>query len=336
MTAQPSRRAFLSFRSCGKKDTDRNVCATGKHLCVSRRAMACDFSLLVPAQCRRAVDAGCAALDEVERLESKLSAYRADSDLSYMNRNACQAPVVVDDEVFVLCQRAARITGETGGAFDIATGALTKAWGFFCGPKRVPGQGELEAALAASGMAQVELELAKRTVRYRRPGLEINPGSIGKGYAIDRGLERIRGVRCVLMQGGQSSLKAVGAPPDEPRGWRVAIGDPHRPGRAVATVWLKDRALGTSGAANQYFIEGGRRYGHVLDPRTGWPADQLASASALASSAAEADALSTAFFVMGVEGTRQYCRRHPEAGAVLVTKPGECEVIGLNHREVEL
>jgi len=101
------------------------------------------------------------------------------------------------------------------------------------------------------------------------------------------------------MQGGQSSLKGMGAPPDEPRGWRVAIGDPHRPGRAVATVWLKDRALGTSGAA-------------------------------------EADALSTAFFVMGVEGTRQYCRRHPEAGAVLVTKPGECEVIGLNHREVEL
>jgi len=138
------------------------------------------------------------------------------------------------------------------------------------------------------------------------------------------------------MQGGQSSLKAVGAPPDDPRGWPVAIGDPHRPGRAVATVWLKNRALGASGAAKQYFIEGGRRYGHVLDPRTGWPADQLASASALASSAAEADALSTAFFVMGVEGTRQYCRRHPEAGAVLVTKPGECEVIGLNDREVEL
>jgi len=336
MTTQPSRRDLLSFRSSREKNTDRNVCATGRHLRVSRRAMACDFSLLVPAQCRRAVDAGCAALDEVERLESKLSAYRADSDLSYMNRNACQAPVVVDDEVFVLCQRAAQITGETGGAFDIATGYLTKAWGFFRGPKRVPSQGELEAALAASGMAQVELEPAKRTVRYRRPGLEVNPGSIGKGYAIDRALERIRGVRCALMQGGQSSLKAVGAPPDEPRGWRVAIGDPDRPGRAVATVWLKNRALGTSGAANQYFIEGGRRYGHVLDPRTGWPADQLASASALASSAAEADALSTAFFVMGVEGTRQYCLRHPEAGAVLVTKPGECEVIGLNDMEVEL
>ena len=89
---------------------------------------------------------------------------------------------------------------------------------------------------AASGMAQVELQPAKRTVRYCRPGLEINPGSIGKGYAIDRALERIRGVRSVLMQGEQSSLKKICTPPNNPRGWRVAIGHPHRPGRTVTTI----------------------------------------------------------------------------------------------------
>lgn len=299
--------------------------------------MACTFSLLFPGQYRRAVEAGCAALDEVERLENKLSAYRADSDVSYLNREASQGPVAVDEELFALCARAAQISEETGGAFDMATGALSKAWGFFGGARRVPSREELEAALAVSGMAQVELDPVKRTVWFRRAGVEFNPGSIGKGYAIDRALERIRGVRCALMQGGQSSLKALGAPLEEPRGWRVAIGDPQRPGRALASVWLKDRALGTSGAANQYFIAGGRRYGHVLDPRTGWPADQLASASALAPSAAEADALSTAFFVLGIEGTREYCRRHPEVGAVLVTKARTPEVIvmGADDTEVE-
>jgi thiamine biosynthesis lipoprotein len=219
----------------------------------------------------------------------------------------------------------------------MATGSLSKAWGFFGDARRVPGREELAAALAASGRAQVELDPLNRTVRFRRAGVEFNPGSIGKGYAIDRALERIRGARCVLMQGGQSSLKALGAPMEEPRGWRVAIGDPQRPGRALAMVWLKNRALGTSGAANQYFIAGGRKYGHVLDPRTGWPADQVASASALAASAAEADALSTAFFVLGVEGTRAYCQRHPEVGAVLVTKSRtpEVKVIGADDTEVE-
>jgi thiamine biosynthesis lipoprotein len=86
-------------------------------------------------------------------------------------------------------------------------------------------------------------------------------------------------------------------------------------------VYLRDRALGTSGAANQFFVENGRSYGHVLDPRSGWPARGLGSASAIAPTALEADALSTAFYVLGVEGTRDFCRRHPEVGAVLVLPP---------------
>ncbi len=295
-----------------------------KHLSVSRRAMACNFSLLFPAGYPRPIEAGCAALDEVERLEEKLSVYRPESDISYLNRAAWESPVTADAEVFDLCQIAARITAETGGAFDIAAGALARAWGFYRGPKRVPSGRELEEALAASGMAQVELEEAARTVRYRRRGVEINLGAIGKGYAIDRALALVRarfGPAPVLMQGGQSSFRAIGAPPGEPRGWKIAIGDPFQPRRALLSVRLRDRALGTSAATHQYFVEAGRRYGHILDPRTGRPAERLASASVLAPTAAEADALSTAFFVMGLEPTRQYCRLHRDIGAVLVTRP---------------
>jgi thiamine biosynthesis lipoprotein len=281
--------------------------------------MACEFSVTFPGGFRRAVDAGCAGLDEVDRLEAKLSAYETGSDLSCLNRMAFDRAVPVDAEVFEVLSLAARLTEATGGAFDAATGALIKAWGFYAGPKRVPGEAELAAALAASGMAHVRLE--NRTVRYLRAGLEINLGSIGKGYAIDRAARAVA-TGSALIEGGRSSLRAIGRPPGEPRGWQVAIGDPFRPGRALGSIWLKDRALGTSGSAHQFFVHNGRRYGHILDPRTGRPAEGLASASAAAPTAAEADALSTAFFVLGVDATRRHCREHPEIGAVLVTQPG--------------
>ena len=291
---------------------------------VSRHAMACDFTLFFPAACASAVDAGCAALDEIERLENKLSAYLADSDICRLNAEAYDAPVTVDQEVFSLLDTAGRLHRETAGAFDIAAGSLIKAWGFFKGPRRLPGEAELQAAFQSSGMAHVELDAAARSVRLLRRGVEVNLGSIGKGYAIDRALELIAGefrVPAVFMLGGQSSLKALGAPPDEPRGWKVEIGDPYNPRRRIAAVWLKNQALGTSSAANQWFEQGGRRYGHVLDPRTGRPVQGMASASVLAPTAAEADALSTAFFVMGIEPARHYCQQHPEIGAVLVAEP---------------
>ncbi len=199
--------------------------------------MACEFSLLFPAECRPAVDAGCAALDEVERLEAKFSAYLEDSDISYINRAAGQAPVAIDAELLSLLEAAASLTAATGGAFDIAAGALVKAWGFFRGPRRVPTGPQLRAALDASGMRHVEVDPAARTVHFRRP-VEINLGSLGKGYAIDRALARIRrefGVRCALMQGGQSSFRGEGAPPGEPRGWKIAIADPYRRERTAAT-----------------------------------------------------------------------------------------------------
>lgn len=288
---------------------------------ITRRAMACDFALLLPAATRRAVEAGCAALDEVDRLEDLLSAYRPASAISRINAHAAEWPVEAGEEVLSLLDACARLTRETGGAFDIAGGALAKAWGFYAGPKRVPDGTELRTALDAAGMRHVEIDRDTSTVRFRSPGVELNLGAIGKGYAIDCALCRLS-LRPALMEAGRSSVKGIGAPPGEPAGWPVAIGDPFRAGRAIGVVRLRDRALGTSSAANRYFMHDGRRYGHILDPRTGRPAAEVASASALAPTAAEADALSTAFYVLGVEATREYCRRRPEVGAVLVTNPG--------------
>ncbi len=196
---------------------------------------------------------------------------------------------------------------------------------------------DIASALDASGSRNIEFDEEQRSVRALRPGIEWNLGAIGKGFGIDMAVARMRagfGIRSALMQGGQSSLYGLGAPEGDARGWAVDIGDPARPGRAIARVHLRNRALGTSAAANQFFEFEGRRYGHVLDPRTGWPADQVLSASALARTAAEADALSTAFFVMGVEGSVEFCRRYPHTGAIILTSEYKTILAGTAEREV--
>ena len=279
--------------------------------------MACEFSAIFPAGTRHGVDAGLAAMDEIDRLEQRLSVFIPDSELCGVNRGEA---VAAAEDLYDLLRFAVALSRATGGAFDASAGALLRAWGFQGGPRRVPPEAERLAALAASGSVHVLLDDYRRTVAFDRPGVAFNLGAIGKGYAIDRAvriLVREYGVCAALIGGGQSSLRAIGAPPREARGWKVEIGEP-----AIARVHLRDRALGTSGAANQFFESGGRRWGHILDPRTGWPAARLVSASVLAKTAAEADALSTAFFVMGAEAARQFCLRHTGIGAVLVHSPG--------------
>jgi thiamine biosynthesis lipoprotein len=275
--------------------------------------MACEFSVLFPAGASRAVDAGLAALDEIDRLEARLSVFLPDSEISELNRRAAAKPVRVAEDLFDLLRLALALCRATGGAFDAATGALLRAWGFQGGMRRVPADKERLTALASSGSRWVELDQQSRTVRFSQPGVEFNLGAIGKGYAIDRATRIAASAGPALVQGGQSSLRATGAPPAEPRGWKVDLGEP-----VIARVHLKDRALGTSGAGNQFFESGGRKWGHILDPRTGWPASRLASVSVLARTAAEADALSTAFFVAGPEFAREFCKRHTAVGAVLV------------------
>ncbi len=292
---------------------------------VARRAMACEFSVSLPGTQRDAFEIGCAALDEVDRLERRLTVYDDGSDLAALNRSAAERTVPLDAELAELLRAAARLHAETGGAFDAASGALVRAWGFLRGPKRVPTEEERAAARAASGWHHVQLDEAG--FAFDRPGVELNLGAIGKGFAIDRALDLLgtrHGVGTALMQGGRSSLKAIGEPAG---GWVVAIGDPRQPGAAVARVRLHGEALGTSGADNLFFEADGRRFGHILDPRSGWPAEGVLSASVVAASAAEADALSTAFFVMGPEATRRFCGEHPEIGAVLVL-PEEVVVLG--------
>jgi thiamine biosynthesis lipoprotein len=287
----------------------------------SRRAMATHFEVMLPYGSPLAHPAAEAALDLIDDLEDQLTVYRDHSEVSRLNATAAEGPVEVQPNLFDLIEFSAHVTRQTQGAFDIATGALIKAWGFYRRQGRVPTPAERATAMGRTGTRFLALDRDRRTVRYLRPGLEINLGGIGKGYALDRAAELLArewGASSALLHGGASSVRAVGTPPGQPRGWPVAIRHPWDADHRLGTIYLNGNALGTSAATFQHFEYNGRKLGHLLDPRTGWPAEGIEQASVLAPTAAEADALSTAFFVLGVEPTAHYCRTRPDVGVVLL------------------
>ncbi len=170
--------------------------------------------------------------------------------------------------------------------------------------------------------------------------MEINLGSIGKGHALDRVAELLQrewNLSSALLHGGHSSVYAMGSEPGNNRGWAVGISHPWNPKRRLAVLRLRDRALGTSAATFQHLEHDGRKLGHILDPRTGWPAEGMASVSVTAPTAAAADALATAFFILGVDKARAYCEKHSEIGALLLPE-GETSapiVVGLAETEID-
>jgi len=291
---------------------------------VGREAMACRFEVSLNAgEAADGTALAVDALDLVDEIEGRLSVYRDTSELSRLNATAASGWQPVSHDVFALLTRARELHDLTAGAFDVAAGAVVRAWGFLARAGRVPDPETLAAARERSGMRFVELDPEGRRVRFTRPGVEINPGAIGKGWAVDRAVERLvdAGVASGLVHGGQSSVRAWGVHgPDLPgrRGWPVGLRDPLRPGRRLATITLANRALGTSGSGTQFFIDRGRRLGHILDPRTGLPAEGVLSATVIAPTAADADALATALFVLGTEGLDRIVPAGGPVGALLV------------------
>ena len=283
---------------------------------IARRAMACRFEITLASEDAAWIVAVRAALNEVDRIEDALTVFRDTSTISSINRTAAAEPVRVNDDVFSLLRDCAFLYRETGGAFDITSTPLSRCWGFLQRDGRLPAADALAAARTLVGADGVLLDDRTRTVRFDRPGLELNLGAIGKGYALDRVGQLLRhsGAAHALFSAGRSSLLAIGG---RSAGWHVELVSPRHGDRALARVWLRDAALGTSGAGEQFITIDGMRYGHVIDPRTGWPASGVLSASVIASSAAHADALSTAFLIGGVELAERYCARHSNVLALI-------------------
>lgn len=355
----PSRRDFLAGRALrdeivtvgqaagdamlGEANEPRREPTSGATIRLATSAMATDFAVILNEahrdDPRQPLRWASEALDLIHLLEDQMSVYRPNTELSQLNRAAASRPVQVEERLFELLCRAREIWRETEGCFDPTSGPLIALWRQCRKEVRLPTDLELAERLTLVGMQHVmfprsltlrvgseklspDSESQATDVTFDRDGVELNLGSIGKGYALDRAAEILNEQNLTewLLQGGHSSVIARGSHNGLP-GWPVGLRNPLLPQRRLGTILLRDQALATSGTAVQHFRFEGKRYGHIIDPRTGWPTENMLSVTVLAPTAAEADALSTAFFVGGVELAERYCSNHRSVSALLIPPP---------------
>jgi len=242
-----------------------------------------------------------AALDEARRIDELLSNYRPQSEWSQMNRSASEHPVVVSNELFELLSACIRYSEASDGAFDISVGPLMKVWGFYKGSGRFPHRAEIRGAMGAVGYRNIRLNAQDRTVFFRRSGMELDPGGVGKGYAVDRMAEILKqgAVKSALITAGSSSIYAIGAPPGEPRGWQISIRHPKDPRRSVQDVWLKDESMSTSGNYEKFFRAEGKIWSHIMDPRTGYPSSGMYSVSVIAPRCIDSEVWAKPWYING-------------------------------------
>jgi FAD:protein FMN transferase len=292
----------------------------------TRRAMACQFDVLLhPAHPPHGPETAVEALELIHELEQLLSVYIPTSDLSRLNHRALETPVSIALPTLDMLQLAIRIHSETQTAFDITAASLSDLWGFSSRNGRMPDEDAIRRALERVGTQHLLLDPELQQARFTAP-ITLNPGGIGKGYALDQAAQMLldRGVDEFALHGGKSSVRAHGRQllSDPSPGWNIAVRHPEQTERILGTLVLRNKSLGTSGPANQFFYFRGVRYGHIIDPRTGWPAQGPLSLCVIHDSAAWADALATGLYVLGIESTLEFCQSHPDVG-ILAILPGE-------------
>jgi thiamine biosynthesis lipoprotein len=278
----------------------------------STDAMGSTYSVVLYGEDRgRLIAAADQAFEEARRLDLMLSNYRPSSELSQVNREAADHPVRVSPEFFDLLSACAEYSRESDGAFDITVGPLMKIWGFYKGSGRFPHRAEIVGALTKVGYGNIELDSANRTVRFTRSGVELDPGGFGKGYAVDRMAEVLKasGIQIALISASASSIYGIGAPPGEP-GWKLRIRDPRNQSHTVAEVRLKDESMSTSGNYEKFFWAQGRMWAHIMDPRTGYPAQGALAVSVIAPRTLDSEIWAKPFFING----RTWAAQHKPRG----------------------
>jgi thiamine biosynthesis lipoprotein len=246
-----------------------------------------------------------AAIAEVRRIEAKYSRYRDDSVTTAINRAAGGAAVAVDAETAGLLDFGAALHASSGGRFDLTSGVLRRVWDFKS--QRLPAPEQVTALLPLIGWPQVEWHAG--AVRLPRPGMEIDFGGIGKEYAADRAGAMLlhQGARHGLVNLG-GDVRVIGPVPDGTP-WRIAIQHPRgRPGETLARLDVAAGALATSGDYERYLVVDGRRYCHLLDPRSGWPVGAWQSVSVVAPLAVAAGACATVAMLDDVDGALAFLR----------------------------
>ena len=268
---------------------------------------------------------------EMERLERILSEWDGASALSAINREAGRAPVEVPPELIAVAQTASRVSVATAGAYDSTWLPLADCWRFRGSQHDLPDPRELAARRALVDYREVATDLSKGTVFLRRAGMRLGFGGVAKAYIAERAAEVATraGIRDVLVDAG-GDVVARGTNGDRP--WTVAVRHPRVAGAALALVELHDQSIATSGDYESFCVIDGRRYSHILDPRTGYPAGEAQSVTVIAPDGAFADAFSTGLFVLGARRGLDTARAAPDVSALIVDEDGTVHVSGAANR----
>jgi FAD:protein FMN transferase len=240
-----------------------------------------------------------AAFEEFSKVDALMSIHREESEISRVNAQAAKGFVKISEELYEVMAKAMEISRETEGAFDITIGPLAQLWGFIWKEYRLPTKEELERVLPLVDYRAVELS-GEQMVRFQRRGMSLDLGGIGKGYAVDRAVERLQqlGIRAAMVKAG-GDLRVYGRPIGK-QGWEVQLEDAEKNGKRKV-INLENAALSTSGNYENYFEVEGRRYSHIINPKNGLPVEGIAACIVIAPTCLESDALATAFFVYGPE-----------------------------------
>ncbi len=289
-----------------------------------RKKMGSRFEITaVHADRQRASDAIGAAYAEIDRLEALISSWNPESQTSELARTAGTVPARVHDDLFGLIRRSLKVAKLTDGAFDISFAGAGRLWNFKADPPRLPDDAQLKQALRLVDYRKIAVDVDSRTVLLEEAGMRIGFGGIGKGFAANRAAAVMRemGITSGVVNAG-GDLLAFG---EQENGdlWTVSIADPKNPGEVFARLGISNQAVVTSGDYESFFEIDGKRYAHILDPRTGYPVSELASVTIVCPDAELADALATAVSVLGPKEGMALVNRLQGVEALLVSMDGD-------------
>lgn len=261
------------------------------------------------------------AIEAIKRLEKHISHYLPDNDLARLNQSAGLGAVKVNSDLFEVIRWSKLYWEQTDGAFDPTVGPLLELWGFFQKNRdTIPSNDEIAETLKKVGMDKVKLNEENQTVELTVSGMRLDFGGIGKGLALDRAARILKeqGVKSAVLHAGTSSIIALDPPPNQ-TGWKIGIRSPYNKSEQIEEFEICNESLSTSSISEKYLERKGKKYGHIFNPKTGLPVDnKIISSTVITKSATESDALSTSFFVMDIDKTKEYCKKFPNLKVFLV------------------
>jgi thiamine biosynthesis lipoprotein len=284
---------------------------------VSRPLLGTIINLTIVADTETASKAAEQAFKEIERIEFLMSPYRESSDIFRINTDAWREPVRVSGEVFSLVKRAVRIWSESDGAFDVTFASMSGLWNFKKKGFVPPSIGAIRSRLALVGSHLLALDESKSTVAFTKRGTRVGLGAIAKGYAVNRAVLKLKGLgldSAIVEAGGD--LQVLGDKFGKP--WMTGLRHPRKQSLLLTLTLQHGDSIATSGDYERFTIYQGKRYHHIIDPRTGYPADTLVSVSVISKDPVISDSYATAIFVMGMKKARQFLRRHGEIQVIIM------------------